>query len=183
MIPLSSLSPQRQLGLIIISTAPRPNTSSCVPHVSTLAHLHSAGLTLDRGRYGPWALTFDMTNLRFAFFYIWRHKHKHGLLCYARLGYLEYLGHNIMAMWLRHTAMEEHGTGDCVLDVEEEGHRSDGGGSELASSVDTLLDNTYFDDEDLNEEQTCKRCVTSFDNLYKGRADFWRPYRFIDDTV
>jgi len=48
--------------------------------------------------------------------------------------------------------MEEHGTGDCVLDVEEEGHRSDGGGSELASSVDTLLDNTYFDDEDLNEE-------------------------------
>ena len=54
--------------------------------------------------------------------------------------------------------MEEHGTGDCVLDVEEEGHRSDGGGSELASSVDSLLDNTYFDDEDLNEEQTCKRC-------------------------
>ena len=60
--------------------------------------------------------------------------------------------------------MEEQGTEDCVLDVEEEGHGSDGGGSELASSVDTLLDNTYFDDEDLNEEQTCKRCVTIFDN-------------------
>ena len=55
--------------------------------------------------------------------------------------------------------MEEHGAEDCVLDVEEEGHGSDGGGSELASSVDTLLDNTYFDDEDLNEEQTCKRCI------------------------
>ena len=68
--------------------------------------------------------------------------------------------------------MEEHGTGDCVLDVEEEGHRSDGGGSELASSVDSLLDNTYFDDEDLNEEQTCKRCVTSFDNTLKAGLIF-----------
>ena len=84
------------------------------------------------------------------------------------LGCLEYLGHNIMAM-------EEHGAEDCVLDFEEEGHGSDGGGSELASSVDTLLDNTYFDDEDLNEEQTCKRCVTIF-TKYKGRTDFFRPH-------
>ena len=45
--------------LIIISTAPRPNTSSRVPHVSTLAHLHSAGLTLDRGR-SLWAMGFDI---------------------------------------------------------------------------------------------------------------------------
>ena len=74
--------------------------------------------------------------------------------------------------------MEEHGAEDCVLDVEEEGHGSDGGGSELASSVDTLLDNTYFDDEDLNEEQTCKRCVTIF-TKYKGRTDFFRPHKLI----
>ena len=76
--------------------------------------------------------------------------------------------------------MEEHRAEDCVLDVEEEGHMSDGdgGGSELASSVDTLLDNTYFDDEDLNEEQTCKRCVTIF-TKYKGRTDFFRPHKLI----
>ena len=74
--------------------------------------------------------------------------------------------------------MEEHGAEDCVLDVEEEGHGSDGGGSELACSVDTLLDNTYFDDEDLNEEQTCKRCVTIF-TKYKGRTDFFRPHKLI----
>ena len=77
--------------------------------------------------------------------------------------------------------MEEHRAEDCVLDVEEEGHMSDDGGSELASSVDTLLDNTYFDDEDLNEEQTCKQCVTIFTKYKdKGRwTDFFRPHKLI----